>query len=485
MIVNNMMWLLMGVIYCSGVIEAQLGTGQSAPQGPPQSSMPARTMAQLATASPPQQFLSQTAASVMAGTAPTDGGSQQAAGTAINPPPSTPPTIPSPQMKTPAINSSSTPIQKGSNQSKDAPPPSPPTQPASSNMKQASNASAVLSQAGSTMAANTTELAGGRMMSSTMGDATKNRDMLQPQEAGAPAGAPVAAAASLVAPTTPPRNGTIQPTASPPTMPQPSAKLAPVDPPTPVPTQQPIMPMESPQPAVVPNPEKAPASPDGIMMMSAPPSMAPMTPTMAPSPVALPTTTEGIDAAATAASSSSPDLVQLIATEKFNNGIETTNGQDEQKAQELINQLKAASKMKLSTHQLGNQTIFLNSLTPEQKMILESRMKTLSLTATQIQLERNYLATFVSERDKMAHQAGFEAIKKTLTPEAQRAFDPSEGMKSLQQLTEEQKYLYQEGSREFLEDPGTRLQAAASHLSALASPLLISCFFSAAFTIIV
>jgi hypothetical protein len=56
-----------------------------------------------------------------------------------------------------------------------------------------------------------------------------------------------------------------------------------------------------------------------------------------------------------------PDPVQLIATEKFNTAIDT-NPQNEQKAQELITQLKAASKMKLSSHQLGNQTIFVSPL---------------------------------------------------------------------------------------------------------------------------
>ncbi|KAH9442198.1 hypothetical protein KEM48_005373 [Puccinia striiformis f. sp. tritici PST-130] len=149
-----------------------------------------------------------------------------------------------------------------------------------------------------------------------------------------------------------------------------------------------------------------------------------------------------------------PNFNRLIEAERFNAGIQV-NQVDELKTIELIDQLKSASRMKLSAHQLGNQTIFLNSLTPEQKLILESKLKTLSLTPTQVQLERNYLGTFVSQTDKMAHQAGFDAVKKLLTPEVQRSFDAAEGMKSLQ-LTDEQKYMYEEGSREFLEDPGMR-----------------------------
>ncbi|KAA1070388.1 hypothetical protein PGT21_010646 [Puccinia graminis f. sp. tritici] len=174
-------------------------------------------------------------------------------------------------------------------------------------------------------------------------------------------------------------------------------------------------------------------------------------------------------------SSATPDIAQLVATEKFNGDIQI-NAQDDLKAVELINQLRAASKLKLSNHQLGNQTIFLNSLTAEQKAILDSKIKSLTLTPTQLQLERNYLSTFVSDSDRMAHQAGFDAIKRFLTPEAQRGFDPSEGMKSLQ-LTENQKYLYEEGSREYLEDPGMRNQSGPS-LQSSHSMVLFALLFS-------
>ncbi|OAV88894.1 hypothetical protein PTTG_08793, partial [Puccinia triticina 1-1 BBBD Race 1] len=175
-------------------------------------------------------------------------------------------------------------------------------------------------------------------------------------------------------------------------------------------------------------------------------------PIMGTSAPRIDTVTTPLPLAAETNDSTTPDFAQLIATEKFN-GMIQVNAQDDLKAQELINRLRAASKMKLNSHQLGNQTVFLNSLTAEQKMILEGKMRSLALTPTQLQLEANYLGNFVSATDKMAHQAGFDAIKKYLTPEAQRGFDASEGMKSLI-LTDEQKYRYEEGSREFLEDPG-------------------------------
>lgn len=150
-------------------------------------------------------------------------------------------------------------------------------------------------------------------------------------------------------------------------------------------------------------------------------------------------------------------LNRLIAAERFNMAIES-NAKDDLLTEEVLNRLKSSSKVKLSNYQLSNQTTFLDSLTSEQKIILESKLKSLVLTPTQQQLERNYLGTFVSERTKAANQAGFDAIKKGLTPDVQKTFDASEGIKSLQ-LTEEQKYRFAEGSREFLEDPGAYAQS--------------------------
>ncbi|PLW05834.1 hypothetical protein PCANC_26803 [Puccinia coronata f. sp. avenae] len=489
----NFLWLLLAVAYSSaGVTDAQLrATAQPAPSGPQQylSRLPTPNMA--ATAPSPSDGMGQDPAGAYPKTAGAsqplpsqDPSSTQAPYSPNNrtlmpnPPPQTAtmsspqvmtPPLPMtpPQTKPPAMDPSAS-LQR--NKQADASPAVTPTQPASS-MKQAPTASSIISQVASAMSPMTPDQIIGQQLNATTAALNKkpasfapnNQTSQPPKTPPASANMPVPNAANRTAkqgmpnqpiPATPNAKAALNDQALPPQM---------NSPPSDIPPNAATPPTNAPMP-----PAPNVTEPVHVMSMAPPAAIKMDAKNNYPAASLLPV--EGMMDGFVG--TAPPDPVQLIATEKFNTAIDT-NPQNEQKAQELITQLKAASKMKLSSHQLGNQTIFLNSLTPEQRIILESKMKSLTLTPTQVQLERNYLATFVSANDKMAHQAGFEAIKKTLTPEAQRAFDPSEGMKSLE-LTDDQKYMYEEGSREYLEDPGARNQSGAAQKSGHRGRLLVS-----------
>ncbi|MBW0469116.1 hypothetical protein O181_008831 [Austropuccinia psidii MF-1] len=146
----------------------------------------------------------------------------------------------------------------------------------------------------------------------------------------------------------------------------------------------------------------------------------------------------------------------LSSLDLFNKGVEDVVP-DDPAVKDLIKQLQITSGSTLSPEQNASQQNFMNSLNPNQKMILEGKTKTLNLTSDQLKLQRTYMASFVMPRAKAANQAGFEAIKKTLTPDIQRLFEPSEGMKNLK-LDRAQTIAFEKAVKDYLDDPNPQAE---------------------------
>ncbi|EGG06481.1 uncharacterized protein MELLADRAFT_86617 [Melampsora larici-populina 98AG31] len=140
---------------------------------------------------------------------------------------------------------------------------------------------------------------------------------------------------------------------------------------------------------------------------------------------------------------------------------------------ELVKQFRIAAFIPLSSQQTLAQESFLESLSPEQRVIFDNHVKYLILTPTQRAKERDFMSSFVTPKVKVANQAGFDAVKRDLLPEAQRDFDPAEGMKNMG-LTTDQQRRFRNGVQRYLANPSARLEAEQATMPSNAQRRLLS-----------
>ncbi|KAG0141053.1 hypothetical protein CROQUDRAFT_674313 [Cronartium quercuum f. sp. fusiforme G11] len=152
------------------------------------------------------------------------------------------------------------------------------------------------------------------------------------------------------------------------------------------------------------------------------------------------------------------DALSALSSQDGTLRASTPASREEMQVEELVRQLRISSTIQLAPLQMASQTAFYDSLSPEQRIILENKMKVLELTPTQRGLERDYMSSFVMPRVKAANQAGFDSVKRNLLPEAQRDFDPSQGMRTLN-LTPDQQRQFREGVQHYMAFPSARAEA--------------------------
>ncbi|KAI8459270.1 hypothetical protein BY996DRAFT_6797102, partial [Phakopsora pachyrhizi] len=127
--------------------------------------------------------------------------------------------------------------------------------------------------------------------------------------------------------------------------------------------------------------------------------------------------------------------------------------------EELVLQLNLTSNVQLTANQTARREAFLNSLSTEQRQILDYKMRYLNLNPNQRQLERDFLGSLSSPRTIVSNRVAFESIKRTLTPDRQASFDPKIGIKSIQNLNQQQINDYDESLRKYLDSPDLSLES--------------------------
>ncbi|KAH9814148.1 secreted protein [Melampsora americana] len=150
----------------------------------------------------------------------------------------------------------------------------------------------------------------------------------------------------------------------------------------------------------------------------------------------------------------------LDADGTLRSNVQSTS-REERQLEETVNQFRISSSNQFSNQQLSLQQSFYESLTPDQKTIFDNKVKYLTLTPAQRLKEREFMSSFVTPKVKVANQAGFDAVKRDLLPEAQRDFDPAEGMKNLA-LTTDQQRRFRDAVQRYLANPSARLEAESA-----------------------